>query len=511
MKTVVKIQNGIARHPSYRLKNPVNLNINDNECIAIIGENGSGKSMLVDIITEKHPLLDCPVEYDFSPSAFKNNYDNIKHIAFLDAYGTNDGMFYYQQRWNQTEIDSYPTVKSLLNDELKILENRLNSDKHLSDDDRNNIMKDRDRAFQKLYQLFGIDTIENKKIVMLSSGEQRKFQLIKSMMSNPRLLVIDNPFLGLDRESRKQLYNFLELLVNETNTLLILVISKTNEVPMFVTHVYETHDMNVSRKYKKSEWCSLKHNVPNKVIDASTEQKILDLPYSFDKNLERKITDYPIIDFKDLTIKYGNRTILQDINFTVRNCEHWALCGKNGSGKSTLLSIIFADNPQAYSNDIYLFGRKRGTGESIWDIKKNIGYVSPEMHRAYLKNIKSISIVASGLRDTIGLYLKPKQEQMDICHFWLSVFGMEKYADTDFMNLSSGEQRLVLLARAFVKDPYLLILDEPLHGLDNKNRQLVKDVINVFLKRHNKTLIMVSHYDEDFPEIIDHKLVLKVK
>jgi len=508
MKTVLKIQNGIARHPSYQLNNPINLTINENECIAILGGNGSGKSILADIITEKHPLLHCPVEYDFSPCFLKNNYDNIKHITFIDVYGTKEGTYYYQQRWNQTEIESYPTVKNLLTNEFEIFENRLNSDKHLSNTDRNKIIIERNNAFQKLYDLFGIDTIENKRIVMLSSGEQRKFQLAKCLISNPRLLVIDNPFVGLDNTSRRQLYKMLELIVNETKTLLILVVSRTDDVPEFVTHIIETDNMNVSPKYKKSDWDSSKHCKPNKVLEASTEKTILDLPYSIDDELERIIPNNPIIDFKDVTIKYGNRTILQNLNFTVKNCEHWALCGKNGSGKSTLLSVIFADNPQAYSNNIYLFGRKRGTGESIWDIKKNIGYVSPEMHRAYLRNIKSISVVASGLRDTIGLYLKPKQEQMNICRFWLKVFGMEKYADTDFMKLSSGEQRLVLLARAFVKDPYLLILDEPLHGLDDKNRQLVKDVINVFLKRHNKTLIMVSHYDEDFPDIIDHKLVL---
>ena len=144
----------------------------------------------------------------------------------------------------------------------------------------------------------------------------------------------------------------------------------------------------------------------------------------------------------------------------------------------------------------------------IWDIKKYIGYVSPEMHRAYLRNLQAREIVATGLRDSVGLYLKSKPEQMKTVMFWMDVFGISKYADTSFLNLSMGEQRLVLLARAFVKDPALLILDEPLHGLDLRNRRLVKDIIETFCRRKNKTLIMVTHYENELPAIIDHKIHL---
>ena len=185
------------------------------------------------------------------------------------------------------------------------------------------------------------------------------------------------------------------------------------------------------------------------------------------------------------------------------------MTGENGSGKSTLLSLICADNPQSYACDISLFGRKRGTGESIWEIKKHIGYVSPEIHRAYLKNIPAIDIVASGLHDSVGLYVRPRQEQRGVCEWWMDVFGIAGLKDRSFLQLSSGEQRLVLLARAFVKDPDLLILDEPFHGLDMRNRDMVKDIIEAFCKRMNKTMIMVSHYQEEFPKCITHLLHLK--
>ena len=208
-------------------------------------------------------------------------------------------------------------------------------------------------------------------------------------------------------------------------------------------------------------------------------------------------------------IRYGKRTILKDLDWTVKNGENWALSGQNGAGKSTLLSLVCADNPQSYACDIALFGNPRGSGETIWDIKKHIGYVSPELHRAYQRDMPAIRIVASGLMDSVGLYVKPRENQYEICKFWLNVFGLEGLEDTSFLKLSSGEQRLVLLARAFVKDPELLILDEPLHGLDNINRRLVKDVIETFCKRKNKTIIMVTHYKEELPNCIDHSIFLK--
>ena len=207
-------------------------------------------------------------------------------------------------------------------------------------------------------------------------------------------------------------------------------------------------------------------------------------------------------------IRYGERTILKELDWTVCDGERWALSGQNGSGKSTLLSLVCADNPQSYACDITLFDRQRGSGESIWDIKRHIGYVSPEMHRAYQKDLPAVRIVASGLKDSIGLYVKPNPEEYEICRWWMDIFGLEGLYDRPFLKLSSGEQRLVLLARAFVKDPQLIILDEPLHGLDLYNRRLVKDVIETFCQRPHKTMVMVTHYEEELPNNITNKIYL---
>ena len=133
------------------------------------------------------------------------------------------------------------------------------------------------------------------------------------------------------------------------------------------------------------------------------------------------------------------------------------------------------------------------------------------MHRAYLKDLPAIEIVASGLHDSVGLYVRPRPEQKDTCLKWMQVFGIEELAERTFLKLSSGEQRLVLLARAFVKDPELLILDEPLHGLDTYHREMVRGIIDTFCSRPEKTLIMVTHYPEELPTCITQHKELKNK
>jgi molybdate transport system ATP-binding protein len=297
---------------------------------------------------------------------------------------------------------------------------------------------------------------------------------------------------------------FAWIKIKESDLQLILILSKADDIPPFVTHVVHVEDMTCQHKLPLSDYRKQHSLHPVPVLEAEKEQRLLSLPRRTDD-----IDAESIVDLRNVSIRYGERTILNNLNWKVMNGERWALSGENGAGKSTLLSLVCADNPQSYACDITLFGRKRGTGESIWEIKKHIGYVSPEMHRAYMKNLPAIDIVASGLHDSVGLYRRTLPEQKAVCEWWMDIFGIAHLRDRDFLTLSSGEQRLCLLARAFVKDPQLLILDEPLHGLDARNGQLVKEIIDTFCRRPGKTLIMVSHYEEELPSCITHRLHLK--
>ena len=408
--------------------------------------------------------------------------DSLRYVAFRDSYGVaTDQAYYLQLRWNQHDIDhETPTAGELL--ERAYL---------LAGADT----VERRQTKNHLYALLHMDALLDKLIITLSSGELRKFQLTKTLFANPQLLIMDNPFIGLDAETRDQLKELLRTLSRERNMDIMLVIAKSDDLPDFVDEVVEITPDSPATILAGSPV----DPVPAHVLPDVSREAILSLPYTD--------TDYDcqrVVDMHHVTIRYGERTILKDVDWTVMNGERWALSGQNGSGKSTLLSLICADNPQSYACDITLFDRPRGSGESIWDIKKHIGYVSPEMHRSYKRNLPAIRIVASGLMDSVGLYAVPNADDYDKCRWWMNVFDISHLADRPFLQMSSGEQRLVLLARAFVKDPQLLILDEPLHGLDLWNRQLVRDVIETFCQRRNKTMIMVTHYLEELPANITH-------
>lgn len=471
---VLRIKDGVACNPKYRLASPINVCLAPGQQTAIVGPNGAGKTMLVNTMLRQYPLLDNrEVEYGNGVSGA-----DIRNITFRDSYGSADATYFYQQRWNMTEMgesaivrDAFPDIKD------PVWKERLNT-------------------------LFALPSIWDKQLVTLSSGEMRKYQLARALAVRPRLVIIDSPFIGLDIQTRDMLCHLLETLIKEWYMQIVLVVSRREDIPYFITHIIEVNDRRCSKVMSVSDYLAQATQPPPPPI---LPQEIANLMQSLPEN---GMQSDEIVCCKKVTLQYENRCILDRIDWTIRKGEHWALLGPNGSGKSALLSMIYADNPQSYACDIALFGRPRGTGESIWEIKKHIGYVSPEMHRSYCRRYPAIDIVASGLHDSIGLYKKITVEERESCRVWMRIFGISHLESRDFMELSSGEQRMILLARAFVKNPSLLILDEPLHGLDRRNRTLVKEIIKAFCANPQKTLIIVTHYPEELPSTIDHTLTL---
>ena len=442
---MIEISSGVPMLPEWQMAAPVDFSLCEGEHIAIVGPNGAGKTKLVDIITGKHPLKGGTIAYSFPSSTHKWVSENVKYLAFKDCYGgETDQNYYLQQRWNSWDVE----------------------------DER----------------------------ILLSSGELRKHSLAKVLDLDPYVLILDNPYVGLDAASRIELTEKLESIKDSGKTHLILILARTDEVPDLITHVVEVKNETVGEKKTLGQWRKER---------AEQEKEYSETPDS--KELAKASEDSEeIVRLNKVSIRYGERTILKDLDWVVRKGERWALTGPNGSGKSTLLGLVCADNPQSYACDISLFGRRRGTGESIWDIKKHIGYVSPELHRSFRRDITAEKIVANGLRDFHGLFTKANEEEISIARKVLERFGIGSLAGRSFLTISSGEQRLVLLARAFVKNPDLLILDEPFHGLDDDNVRMVRRIINDYCSNQENTLIMVTHYPEEFPQCIDHHLSLKV-
>jgi len=410
------------------------------EQIALVGPNASGKSRLA--------------------ASFAGR-SGARYIAFRDSYGSyGDRNYFMQQRWNLFTLeDDPPSAGEQLRKLAASCADPQAAQRRLAD----------------LTALFGLAEVLDKPLVTLSSGELRKFQLTRVLLDGPSVLVIDNPFLGLDPVARARLSGLLAGL-SGTMTLM-LVLSREAEIPSFITHVIPVSDGEAGEK------------VPLEAYLAEV------LPPA-------------VIRMRGVTVRFGDRVILDRLDWTVRQGEHWALTGANGSGKSTLLSLICADNPMAYACDIELFGRQRGSGETIWDIKRGIGFVSPELHRAFQTDAPALDIVTSGLFDTEGLYRRPTEEQRACARRWMEEFGIADLAEKPFLRLSGGQQRLCLVARAFVKDPPLYILDEPMHGLDGEQRRRVKTLLDRFCGAPGKTLLMVTHYPEEYPACIDHSLSL---
>lgn len=473
-KMVVSLENVVPRLPELRFSKPLNWTVGESEQWALIGPNGAGKTLIADILQNKYALKEGSVAFGCQGPV----RDLVKSIAFKDIYTLADCRnTYYQQRWHSTETDEVPLVEELLKDYLGTEE------------------------LDRILTLFNVREFLPKKLIFLSSGELRKFLVIRTLLSRPKILILDNPFIGLDAPSRELLVEMLQHISTMQSVQVILLLSNPSDLPEMVTHVLAVRGKTCAEPCTRQEFLADPTRLES-LFPLRNREVIL--PVQEKEPSAHAVT----LRMEHVCIKYGSRTILKDLDWEVRNGEKWALFGPNGAGKSTLLSLVYADNPQSYANTLYLFDRKRGTGESIWDIKKRIGYVSPEMHLYYMENVPVLHIVGSGFFDSIGLYRKCNAGQEAAALEWMKLFGIDSLKDRSFLTLSSGEQRLALLARAFVKDPDLIILDEPLHGLDAANKRLAVDIIETFCSRPGKTLIYVTHYPHELPACVDKQFVL---
>ena len=476
-KPVITLKDAVLRDASFGFPDPLSFTLNSGEHLAVVGPNGSGKTTFIATLLGRRPLKSGSLAHNFPDGGMVS--DNIGYIAFQGAYGSVSGGYYYQQRWNSTDREDIPFAGELL------------------------AGVDADAGLRgELYSLLGIEPLLGKEIITLSSGELRKFQIARTLLASPGILIIDNPYIGLDFQARGVLDRVLEQLAAHSRVQIVLVMTSREHIPSFITHLY---DIGKRLPGAKIPW---RHDGQKRDTGGGADvcgQPPVEEPQAFGYTNQAD----EIIKFRNITIRYGDKTILDNESWTVRRGERWALSGLNGSGKSTLLSLVSADNPQSYSQDISLFGRRRGTGESIWDIKRRIGFVSSEMHNSYMEDIPAVKVVASGFFDSLGLYRSPDEAQLAGAGAWMERFGTGGLGERSFLKLSSGEQRMVLLARAFVKEPELLILDEPLNGLDPANKRRVLDIIENYSSRPGKTLIVVTHYEEDLPSCVTkrHRLV----
>ena len=385
--------------------------ITPGEHLAIVGPNGSGKTLLVDSLRRRHPF-------------------DIEYISFRDTYGDEaDGAYYYQLRWNRQELANLVELES-----------------------------------------------DAKDLFSLSSGELRKHRIARALESEAGFIIIDNPYLGLDAQSRVVFTESLSQIAREGSRTIILVMPSTNILPDFITRVVELGEADSAPK----------------ALPSDRRAAIEDLPV---KDLSQ-VSFYPsgpdaeIVKCNRVSIRYDSITILDSLDWTVREGECWAVRGENGSGKSTLLSLVCADNPQAYACNIELFGHKRGSGESIWDIKRHIGYMSQKFSLyPDLKVWENIELFGGiyGLNDR---QIAAKTDSM------LKALSMENARDMYIRDMPLGWKQKLAFSIAMVHDPEIVFLDEPTGGVDPVTRRNFWEMIYETASR-GVTVFVTTHYMDE--------------
>lgn len=431
---------------------------------AVLGRNGAGKTTLGLVLEKGRYAYGNRLE-------FAKENAKVRMLTFTDIHSlTGIDVQRHDQRLESTANDLVPTVAEIVGDSAY------------------------DPRRVRLCDSFGLHDVMDKRVNYLSSGELRKLLIINALLLMPDMLVLDNPYIGLDAASRDELDAAIRGIAGK-GVDVVLLICDAADIPAYASSVIQLEDRCLSRLVTdRTEMDRMRAQAAT----AGAEITAADIPV--------RATAYPPFEtafaIEDGHIRYGERSVIEGLDWRVANGERWALTGPNGSGKSLLLSLVTADNPQAYANRITLFDRRRGSGESIWEIKDRIGYVNPEMQLYFRSPLPVEEIVARATRNALSRFRKASDEELDEARAWLRLLDIEGLAGREYAGLSSGEQRLVLLAAALVKQPLLLILDEPLHGLDSQRKERVRRIIDCLAERNGTSLIFVTHYAREIPSCV---------
>jgi molybdate transport system ATP-binding protein len=475
---------------------------------AILGPNGSGKTTLVRSLWGGVPLRSGKMAFDFLGSGSPDgDFPPLETIGYVSLEMHQRLM---EQEELQEEFRAYAEKEGEGTTAREVVFSGIQATRPLRREDETRL--------SEVSLLLDISQILSRPIRSLSTGETRKIIIARALMKSPRLLILDEPFEGLDEKGR-------DLLARSINGLMtgpmrvILVAHRLEEIVPNITHVLlvkggrlflqgPKDEVLTSENLSQLYGCSLRLGKDNGTYFlnyAEEESTSKELPGEYREGLSEESEG--LIEIRDTTVRYGDLVVLDRVNWAMGRGENWAILGPNGAGKSTLVKIILGENLQAYANPIFLFGRRKGSGESIWDIKKRIGVVSAELQVQYRKRISAFEVIASGFYDTIGLYQAPTSTQKEVVSRWVDFLDIKELAKEPFNQLSFGQRRMILLARAMVKSPVLLIADEPCHGLDVSNRIKILAVLER-IGRTNTRLLYMTDRPEEILNCITHVMRL---
>jgi len=448
----------------------LNWQIEPGQTWVVVGPNGSGKSALGTALAGEFPVT-------------RGDFDSGFQVAVVSLEEQSRLIQRERQRDESDltdEVDDGTPVHEMLSEASK--------DPALLD---------------HLIETLGMRPLLQRGFRKLSTGETRKVLLIRALTSQPEVLVLDEPFEGLDIQTVPKVRNILESLSGKVT--LVLCLNRLEEVPDFTTHAIRMEHGRIAQCFNCDSGQEARSlltqisQIRSRDLTLPPPEKEQEVPLNEDGSLVRLV---------DARVAYTDNVVFEHLNWTIRPGEHWQVKGPNGSGKTCLLGLVTGDHPQCYVNDLRIFGRKRGQGETIWQLKAHMGFVSTSLHWDYRLSVGVRNVIVSGFYDSIGLYQKATDRQLEIADAWLMLLGLQDKATVSFSKLSYGEQRVLLIARAMVKHPPLLLLDEPCLGLDDANRQLVLALTERICDEGNTTLVYVTHHQEDTIKNISNELVL---
>lgn len=454
---LIELNNVTIVRNSQRILHDVSVQIRSGECWAVVGPVGSGKTTFLRVLAGQIPV---PLGKLTKHSAA--SFVSFKEESRQFSYGS----YFYQQRYQATMSDDAPTLQTYLQ--------LANSS-----------------ADTALIRQLGLEPLLDLSFLKLSNGQTRKARIARALLVRAPLLLLDNPFVGLDRVSRADLTAWLSQLTGHGSTLVL--VTSPEEIPPFVTH---TLNLEGGSWAGPNESCAAQAGQ----YDSRPVPALQTAP---------EPTDFTeVFRLNNVTVRYGERLILNQLNWTVRAGEKWALLGPNGAGKSIVLSLLYGDHPQAYANDVSVFGHRRGkSGESIWDVKRRIGFVSPELHLYFPQHLTARQVVLTGLTDTLTaprtVSFATETDLAELAQY----FGVSALLNRPFGTLSTGEQRLILMIRALIKNPSVLLLDEPFQAFDARSVYLARQLLDAL---PGKSLLFVTHDRGELPRSVDRSFELSM-
>ena len=478
--------------------------INSVESWAVIGPNGAGKTTLAKSLFGGVPVVGGSITHHYGTEDSVPVYASIGYVSPEQQRGIMER--------EKLQLDSRDFSGNI--DEVTTVEDIILGRAYRYEPDST----DYGHRLGDVASKLRIESILGRNILSISSGEMTKTLIARALLKKPRLLILDEPYDGLDYQSRRSLKTLLESLIDD-HIQMVLITHRFEEIMANISHVLLMKNGGVYHRGRRDDMLT------KEMLDGlyRQESNLPDEPHHLPafsgirkpipKSPERSVNDGEtaenvLIRMHDTTVKYHDVTVLDKVNWTVRQGDNWMILGPNGAGKTTLLKLILGENQQAYANDIYLFGKKKGSGESVWDIKKNIGFISSELQARYPRHLSAFHVVCSGFFDSIGLYRLCSKSQKETARAWIETLGISNLVHQKFGLLSHGQCQLVLIARAMVKSPVLLMLDEPCDGLDFSNRDRLLQILG-FIGEHTDThLIYVTHHKAEIIAGITHVLSL---